>query len=89
MAVRIEPGLDASPFPTTFSWTRNGEPFTPPPGGSVGADFIDFGGPIDRTAAGTYMVTSSNDAGEGSATFELVVQCKSTIDIYIFYSIYS
>ncbi len=74
--LRIDPILDAIPFPTIFSWTRNGVPYTPPSGGSVGADFIDFGGPIDRSVAGTYMVSSTNDAGTGSATFELIIYCE-------------
>ncbi|XP_064396499.1 uncharacterized protein LOC135343434 [Halichondria panicea] len=79
--VRINLTLDANPDPTSFTWTRDGVPFTPPPGGSVGVNFIDFGGPINRTAGGTYTVQSTNDAGTGNATFQLDIYYPPVITV--------
>ena len=81
--VRINLTLDANPDPTSFTWTRDGVPFTPPPGGSVGVNFIDFGGPINRTAGGSYTVQSTNDAGTGNATFQLEILCENKYNNYI------
>ncbi len=75
--VRINLTLDANPDPSSFTWTRDGAPFTPPTGGSLGVDFIDFGGPIDRSAGGSYFIESTNDAGMGNATFQLDVYCEN------------
>ena len=76
--LRIDLVLDANPTPSVFDWTLNGQPLTVLPGGELGVDFIDFGGTISRTASGDYLVTSTNDAGSGSASFRLDVYCKWT-----------
>ncbi len=75
--VRITLTLDAKPDPSSFTWTRDGAPFTPPPEWSLGVDFIDFGGSIDKSAGGNYSIESTNDAGTGNATFQLDVYCEN------------
>ncbi len=39
----------------------------------MGPNFIDFGGPISRSAEGTYTVQSTSDAGTVNSTFQLEV----------------
>ena len=80
--VRIDLLLDAKPDPFTFNWQFEGQPLSTPQGGSLGVDFIDFGSSIDRTASGNYFIESTNDAGTGNATFQLIVYCECSHPVF-------
>ena len=69
--------LDGFPLPPdTFSWTFQGQPLMDTPGRvTTGVDFLQFSA-LNRDDRGTYMVTATNLAGSGSATFNLEVYCK-------------
>ena len=79
--VRIDVRLDANPFPSFFTWSRNGVPITSSSKVALTATSITFT-TVQQEDAGTYTVYSNNTAGSGSATFELIVQCKLLLLIY-------
>ncbi len=72
--LRIDLQLDGNPLPPdSFSWTLDGEPLEIEPGQlEFGEDFIEFTS-LRRTDIGEYMVTATNLAGTGSATFNVEV----------------
>ena len=70
--------LDANPVPGdgNFSWTFNGQPLMGQPGViELGVNSILLGSVL-RSQSGVYMITSSNSAGTGQASFALNVNCK-------------
>ena len=73
--VRIDVSLDANPFPSFFTWSRNGVPITSSSNVALTANSITFT-TVQRDNAGMYTVYSNNTAGSGSTTFEVIVQCK-------------
>ena len=75
--VRIDLGLDGNPLPTmdTLSWTFNNMSLGSGDGITLGLDFIEFSS-VNRSNSGTYAVSSSNIAGNGSFEFNLEVFCE-------------
>ena len=73
----INLGLDGNPLPPdSFTWMFNGQPLQL--GGNIAMleeNTITFSS-LDRNDAGTYSVSATNLAGQGSATFDLAVLCK-------------
>ena len=70
--------LDANPVPGDgeFSWTFNGQPLMAQSGLiELGVNSILLS-PVLRSQSGVYMITSSNRAGTGQASFALNVNCK-------------
>ena len=70
--------LDANPLPGdgNFSWTFNGQPLVGQPGViELGVNSILLRSVL-RSQSGVYMITSSNSAGAGQASFALNVNCK-------------
>ena len=70
--------LDANPVPGdgNFSWTFNGQPLVGQPGViELGVNSILLTSVL-RSQSGVYMITSSNSAGTGQASFALNVYCK-------------
>ena len=66
--------LDAFPLPgaNDFSWTFNGQPLMSSARISFSVDSIQFTN-IQFSDGGIYMITATNEAGSGSASFTLVV----------------
>ena len=79
--VLINITIDANPIPSFFTWSRNGLPITSSSNVALTATSITFT-TVQREDAGTYTVYSNNTAGDGSTTFELIVQCKLLLLIY-------
>ena len=73
----VEVGLVSSPFPLEgdFLWLFNGNPLRSRDGITLSARSIRFS-EITRKNSGTYQVTASNEAGSGSAEFEIDVNRK-------------
>ena len=74
--------LDANPTPggANFSWTFNGQPLMGQPGViELGVNSILLRSVL-RNQSGVYMITSSNRAGSGQASFALNVNCKCMHD---------
>ena len=69
--------LDARPQVNNFSWTRNNVPYI----GNVTATSI-FIAKANRSDAGNYMVTATNDVGSTNTTFNLTVFCKFCVVIH-------
>lgn len=76
--------LDANPFPgdDNFTWSVNGRMLFTMPGLDLGITFIDFM-MVTRLDAGNYTTTSTNVAGIGSASFQLIVERKWSNITYI------
>ena len=72
---QINVTTDANPFPSSFTWSRNGVPITSSSNVALTESSIRFT-TVQRNNAGMYNVYSNNTAGGGSTTFELIVQCK-------------
>ena len=79
--VQINVTIDANPFPSFFTWSRNDVPITSSNNVTLTATSITFT-TVQREDAGIYTVYSNNTAGSGSTTFELIVQCKLLLLIY-------
>ena len=79
--IQINVTIDANPFPSFFTWSRNDVPITSSSNVALTATSITFT-TVQRDNAGTYTVYSNNTAGDGSTTFELIVQCKLLLLIY-------
>ena len=79
--VQINVTIDANPFPSFFTWSRNGVPITSSNNVALTATSITFT-TVQQDNAGTYTVYGNNTAGGGSTTFELIVQCKLLLLIY-------
>ena len=73
----VEVGLVSSPFPQEgdYSWLFNGKPLSSRNGIVLSANSIRFS-EITRQHSGTYQVTASNEAGSGSAEFQIDVNRK-------------
>ena len=69
--------LDAIPLPSTdnVTWYFNGQVLAMMPGIMLGRDFITIS-MVTRLDAGTYRVEATNEAGTGSASFQLQVTSK-------------
>ena len=67
--------LDASPSPTHFTWTKNGQVIANSDRITLSVDTITIRD-ITRDDSGTYIVTSRNRAGMDTANFTLDVQCE-------------
>ena len=69
--------LTGNPLPMNndSDWFLNDRPLTIMPGIDFGADFIRIQ-MVTRMDGGVYLVNSSNIAGIGSGTFELIVEGK-------------
>ena len=81
----ISLGLDGNPLPPdTFTWLFNGQPLQL--GGNVvtlnEATIVFSSLNVDN--AGTYSVSATNLAGQGSANFDLAVYCKLYLLKYCF-----
>ena len=76
--------LDANPFPAddNFTWSVNGRMLFTMPGLDLGITFIDFM-MVTRLDAGNDTTTSTNVAGIGSASFQLIVERKWSNITYI------
>ena len=77
--------LDALPLPgaDNFTWTFNGVTLMPSGRISFTVDTIQFTG-VDLSDGGVYMVTATNEAGSGSASFLLVINGRLIIIGYNF-----
>ena len=76
--LRINLGLDGSPFPEQFNWLFNGVELLPSSEITFGIDFIQFSS-LSTSNAGNYRVTAANVAGSGSGEFSLIVLCKCQV----------
>ena len=69
--------LDALPLPSldNVTWFFNDQVLAVMPGIILGRDFISIA-MVTRLDAGTYRVEATNEAGTGSASFQLQVTSK-------------
>lgn len=73
----LQLGLEGNPLPLDgdTDWFVNGNPLFLMPGIDFGADFINIQ-MVTRMDQGNYTVNSSNIAGFGIGSFQLIVLCK-------------
>ena len=71
-------GLTGNPFPDSnnFQWTFNGAPLNASGDIVLGLQFLNLG-MTTRAEAGNYSVTTSNVAGSGTGSFQVIVYCKN------------
>ena len=75
MNFTVDLGLIGNPFPTSFDWTFNGATLSPSGDIVLGLQLLDLG-IANRTEAGNYSVTTSNVAGSGTGSFQVIVYCE-------------
>ena len=71
----VDLGLIGNPFPTIFDWTFNGAALSASGDVVLGLQFLNLG-IANRAEAGNYSVTTSNVAGSGTGSFQVIVYCE-------------
>ena len=67
--------VEANPEPSDVTWRRDGEILSNDVNIDITNTSINITN-LQRSDNGTYTITSDNDVGEGSGSFDLIVYCE-------------
>lgn len=76
MDLTVMLAVDANPYPSHFTWLKDGVEIIPDDRVMIGVTYIQFN-PLNREDSGEYTVRANNSEGSGPPqSFELDVLCK-------------